>query len=48
MRLDTLTVAVAIFVLGLLLSSLSLSDVFGSQQPEAPAPHQQGFAIESD
>lgn len=44
MRLDILTVAVLIFVLGIVLSSLSLSEVFPSE-PYAPAPHQQGFAV---
>ena len=48
MRLDTLTVAIVIFVLGLLLSSLSLSDVFGGSETTAPAPHQQGFTLEAD
>ncbi|HEY7774645.1 MAG TPA: hypothetical protein VIC26_15785 [Marinagarivorans sp.] len=42
MRIDTLTMAIVVFVIGLLLSSFSLSDVFGGE-PEAPAPHQQGF-----
>lgn len=45
MRLDILTVAVLIFVLGIVLSSLSLSEVFPSE-PLPPAPHQQGFAIQ--
>lgn len=44
MRLDILTVAVLIFVLGIVLSSLSLSEVFPSES-YTPAPHQQGFAV---
>ncbi|WP_156312583.1 hypothetical protein [Marinagarivorans algicola] len=44
MRVDVLTVAITIFVLGLLLSSLGLSSVF--DEPEAPpAPHQRGFTV---
>lgn len=45
MRLDILTVAVLIFVLGIVLSSLSISEVFPTEH-NPPAPHQQGFTLE--
>ena len=45
MRIDVLTITVLIFVIGLLLSCLSFSDVFSQDEP-APAPHQQGFSLQ--
>ena len=42
MRLDVLTIAVVVFVVGLFFSSFGISDVVDSGA-EAPAPHQQGF-----
>lgn len=47
MRVDVLTVAMTIFVIGLLVSSLGLSDVF-EKQDAPPAPHQRGFAVVHD
>ena len=47
MRVDVLTVAMTIFVIGLLVSSLGLSDVF-DKQDSPPAPHQRGFAMAYD
>lgn len=44
MRVDVLTVAMTVFVLGLLVSSIGLSDVFDKQEAP-PAPHQRGFAL---
>ncbi len=44
MRLDILTLAVILFVVGLFLSSFSISNPFASRTE--PAPHQQGFALE--
>ncbi len=44
MRLDVLSIAALIFVFGLFLSSLSLSDVF-EREKTPPAPHQQGFNL---
>lgn len=44
MRVDVLTVAITIFVLGLLVSSLGLSEVFDTPD-KPPAPHQRGFVV---
>lgn len=44
MRPDVLTLAIIIFVVGLLLSTFSVSDAFPHRS--VPAPHQQGFALD--
>ena len=44
MRLDILTLAIIVFVIGLFLSSFSISNPFASSVE--PAPHQQGFALD--
>ncbi|MFD1215977.1 MULTISPECIES: hypothetical protein [Microbulbifer] len=42
MKPDALTLAVVVFVAGVLLSSAGLTEVFASEQDEAPAALQQG------
>ncbi len=46
MRTDVLTLTVVIFVLGVLVSSVGITDVFHAEVA-APAELQQGFALES-
>ncbi|MBB3062118.1 MULTISPECIES: hypothetical protein [Microbulbifer] len=42
MKPDALTIAVVVFVAGVLLSSAGLTEVFASDDPEPPAALQQG------
>ncbi|GAA5525212.1 hypothetical protein Maes01_01777 [Microbulbifer aestuariivivens] len=42
MKPDALTIAVVVFVAGVLLSSTGLSEVFSSEEAEPPAALQQG------
>ncbi|MBB5211186.1 MULTISPECIES: hypothetical protein [Microbulbifer] len=42
MKPDALTLAVVVFVAGVLLSSSGLTEVFSSDEEEAPAALQQG------
>ncbi|MGL6160025.1 hypothetical protein [Microbulbifer sp.] len=42
MKPDALTIAVIVFVAGVLLSSAGLTEVFASEDPEPPAALQQG------
>lgn len=45
MKTDVLTVAALVFVVGLVLSSISFSDIFGSQEDEAQLALQQGSVL---
>jgi len=47
MKADALTTAAAIFIFGLVVSSLGLTEVFSSE-PEAPTELQRGFSLVSD
>lgn len=42
MKTDVLTLAAVVFIAGLLLSSISVSDIFDSNNEDQPAPVQQG------
>jgi len=44
MKADVLTLAVVIFVLGILVSGLGLTEVFKSEEPTPPTALQQGVA----
>lgn len=47
MKNDVLTLAAAVFVVGILLSNVSFSEVFKSTPPP-PAELQQGFALQAN
>jgi hypothetical protein len=45
MKNDVLTIAIVVFFIGVLVSSVGLSGVFESEEPEVPTALQQGVTL---
>ena len=45
MKNDVLTIAIVVFFIGVLISSVGLSDVFDDKEPEVPSALQQGVTL---
>ena len=45
MKNDVLTIAIVVFFIGVLVSSVGLSDVFDHEEPDAPPALQQGVTL---
>ncbi len=45
MKNDVLTIAIVVFFIGVLISSVGLSDVFDDEEPEVPPALQQGVTV---